>query len=234
MATNDRRGQTLRHDDGALPASVWLDEPGDGRFGTHHVQGWMLNDGRYAVQVRGIEFSKAVRGRKGATLWADALTGNYLQVWLVPVENESEGRKIVLDLLALSKAESSPEITIHRQQSNPKKSGHLDREGESTKSAGHTNTPEILPSREWFDERGCFGVSICCAFQRERGSHIFQVADPRLFKLFGRRKGAELKGTSAGCFGPLRQYQLPIGSKTKAVRIIKAALATLPDWEGET
>ena len=233
MAANNRRGQTLRHDDGALPASLWLDEPGDGRFGTHHVQGWMEGD-RYAVQVRSIEFSKAVRRRNGAKLWTDALTGNYLQVWLVPVASEAEGRKIVLDLLALSKAQSGPEITIHRQQSNPKKSGHLDREGDSPKSAGHTDTPESLPSREWFDDRGCFGVSICCAFQRERGSHFFQVADPRLFKLFGRRQGVELKGTSAGCFGPLRQYRLPIGSKPRAVRIIKAALATLPDWEGET
>lgn len=234
MATNNRRGQTLRHDDGALPASLWLDEPGDGRFGTHEVQGWMDGDDRYAVQVRGIEFSKAVRRRKGAKLMSDALTGDYLQVWLVPVESESEGRKIVLDLLALSKAECDPGITIHRQQCSPKSSGHFYTEGESPKSAGHTDTPESLPSREWFDDRGCFGVSICCAFQREKGSHIFQVADPRLFKLFGRRKGAELKGTSAGCFGPLRQYELPIGSKSKAVRIVKAALATLPDWEGET
>ena len=229
MATNKRRGASTRPSEDGLPASLWLDEPGDGRFGTREVQGWMHVDERYAVQVRGVEFSKAVRRRKGAKLWADALVGDYQQIWLVPVANESEGRKIVLDLLALAKAECDTEIAIHSPQSNPKVSGHLDREADSGISAGHLTTPETPPSAEWFDDRECFGVAIGCAFQRRPGHYVFQLAHPRLWKAIGRRKDARVVGTSAGCFGPLRQYELPVASKAKAVKVLKSALATLAE-----
>ncbi len=84
---------------------------------------------------------------------------------------------------------------------------------------------------DWFVDRGCIGVDICCAYPRGEGQYAFQITDPRLAKCFNRRVGSRRTGQNLRGWKFLQQYTLPCKRAAKAKARIMAAIVTLPEYE---
>jgi len=84
---------------------------------------------------------------------------------------------------------------------------------------------------DWFSDRGCIGIYICCAYPRGEGKYAFQITDPRLIKCFSRRVGVRKTGANLNGYKFLRQYTLPCKSEAKAKARLMAAITTLPEYQ---
>ena len=84
---------------------------------------------------------------------------------------------------------------------------------------------------DWFRDRGCIGVDICCAYPRGEDKYAFQITDRRLVPCFSRRVGVRTTGVHLKGWKFLRQYTLPCKSEAKAKARIMAAITTLPEYE---
>jgi len=201
-------------------------------YGNRACTGWPFDQDRYAVQTRSPQIAKQLRRRKGAVLFADALVGDYMQIWLLPCRSEANGRKIIDQLLQCSFEGSdgkiSPQILQREAAFAPQ-----------NYSKGH---PEETPSRNarrsepdwtWIVQTKpeAVGTEFCIAFARSDGYWAVQINDTRLIPCFSKRARTRRSGYSVGGWGRLKQYMFPCSGRAKARKVVLKALKTLPDYE---
>ena len=216
--------------------------PAPAVYGTRVCRGWQFDGDRYAVQVGDAGLAKQLKRRKGAVLFADALEGAYLQIWLLPCRSEAKGRLIVREMLQSAGLQPDAEISIHSRQREGAGSPQNYSEAEMDYSAGAT---EILPEDKtrhsepqppqwdwtWREDRlDAIGTEFCTAFPRFDGQWVVQIRDPRLIPFFAKRARTRTSGRAVADYAWLRQFTFPCPDKNKARSIVKAALRTLPEY----
>ena len=221
---------------------VAIGAPAPTVYGARVCRGWQFDGDRYAVQVGDAGLAKQLKRRKGAVLFADALEGAYLQIWLLPCRSEAKGRLIVREMLQSAGLQPDAEISIHSRQREGAGSPQNYSEAEMDYSAGAT---EILPEDKtrhsepqppqwdwtWREDRlDAIGTEFCTAFPRFDGQWVVQIRDPRLIPFFAKRARTRTSGRAVADYAWLRQFTFPCPDKNKARSIVKAALRTLPEY----
>jgi hypothetical protein len=196
-------------------------------------------DGRGIYQLTGAwsPFRKAA-----SVLFADALEGAYLQIWLLPCRSEAKGRQIVREMLQSAGLQPDAEISIHSRQREGAGSPQNYSEAEMDYSAG---AMKILPEDKtrhsepqppqwdwtWREDRlDAIGTEFCTAFPRFDGQWVVQIRDPRLIPFFAKRARTRTNGRAVADYVWLRQFSFPCSDKIKARSIVRAALSTLPEY----
>jgi hypothetical protein len=213
-------------------------------YGNRTCMGWRHDEERYAVQVRDYRMARHLKRLKGAVRFAQGYEGGYLQTWLVPCTDEADGRELVDFLLKDSGGEADAAETAHSQQSKSEISSRkitLMAEMENPPSAttiaedsGDRENDEPATAWDWTWREGwldVLGVEFCEAFPRFDGQWAAQIRDPRLVPYFSRKRDAKVSGRAVADYGWLRQFMFPCENKRAARRIVRAALATLPEYE---
>jgi hypothetical protein len=210
-------------------------------YGARVCRGWLFDKGRYAVQVGDAVLAKQLKRRKGAVLFADALEGAYLQIWLLPC-SEAKGRKIVREMLQSAGLQPDPQISIHFRQREGAGSPQNYSEAEMDYVVGAMEIPPEDKTRHsepqppqwdwtWREDRlDSVGTEFCTAFPRFDGQWVVQIRDPRLIPFFAKRARTRIIGHAVADYAWLRQFTFPCPDKTKARSIVKAALRTLPEY----
>lgn len=227
----------------AKPKRKESNTPLGATYGNRACLGWVLNGERYAIQTRSYKMAKQLRRMAGAVLFADALDGPYMQTWLLPLREESQGRQMVDYLLKTFAGESGESDRVQSDREGPA-------ETPQNVSVGKiVGAPGVSPQRKargtvkagdipdwdwkWIEERkpDAVGVEFCVMFPRDEGQWAVQVKDPRLIPCFSKRARTRLSGYSVGGWGNLRQYMVACKSKAWARKIVLTALSTLPEFE---
>jgi hypothetical protein len=200
--------------------------------GNRICAGWQFDQERYAIQTRSSRIAQQLKRRKGAVMLADALTGDYMQTWLLACRSETKGRKLVDQLLQSVSAELDAKISAQDLQRAGAFAPQNYTRAESQKAPSTTETSAEL-DWVWIEERKpeAVGVEFCIAFDRGNGNWAVQLNDPRLVPCFSKRARTRLSGYSVGGLGRLRQYTFPCRSKAHARKVVLRALATLPEYE---
>ncbi len=201
-------------------------------YGNRACAGWQFDQDRYAVQTRSPQIAKHLRRRKGAVLFADALVGDYMQIWLLPCRSESKGQKIIDQLLQCSFEGSDGQISAQILQKEAAFAPQNYPRGHSEEIPSR-NTTCSEPDWTWIEETKpeAVGTEFCIAFARSDGNWAVQINDPRLVPCFSKRARTRLSGYSVGGWGRLRQYTFPCSGRAKARKVVLKALKTLPDYE---
>lgn len=221
---------------------VAIPAPTPAIYGTRVCRGWQFDEGRYAVQVGDAGLAKQLKRRKGAVLFADALEGAYLQIWLVPCKSEAKGRQIVREMLQSAGLHPDSEISIHFRQREGAGSSQNYSVAKMDCSAGYVETPDDdktphseaqRPQWDWTwreDRLDMIGTEFCTAFPRFDGQWAVQIRDPRLVPFFAKRARTRTSGRAVADYSWVRQFTFPCPDKAKARSIVKAALRSLPEY----
>lgn len=227
----------------AKPKRKESNTPLGATYGNRVCLGFTFDEDRYAIQTRSYKMAKQLRRMRDAVLFADALDGPYMQTWLLPLREESQGRQVVDYLLKTFASECGDS---DRVQSDREESAETPQNVSVEKTVG---APGVSPQRkargtekagdipdwdwEWIEERkpDAVGVEFCVMFPRDDGQWAVQVKDPRLIPCFSKRARTRMSGYSVGGWGQLRQYIMPCKSKAWARKIVLTALSTLPEYE---
>jgi hypothetical protein len=201
-------------------------------YGNRACTGWPFDQDRYAVQTRSPQITKQLRRRKGAVLFADALVGDYMQIWLLPCRSESKGRKIIDQLLQCGFEGSDGQISTQILQRETAFAPQNYPRGHSEEMPPR-NARRIEPDWTWIEESKpeAVGTEFCIAFARSDGNWAVQINDPRLIPCFSKRARTRRSGYSVGGWGRLKQYTFPCSGRAKARKVVLKALKTLPDYE---
>ena len=213
-------------------------------YGNRVCVGFTFDEDRYALQTRSYKMAKQLRRMRDAVLFADALEGPYMQTWLLPLREESQGRQMVDHLLKTFASECGDSDKV---QSDREGSAETPQNVSVGKIVG---APGVSPQRkarrtgkvpdhpdwgwvwDWIEERkpDAVGVEFCVMFPRNEEEWAVQIKDPRLIPCFSKRARTRMSGYSVGGWGNLRQYMFPCKSKAWARKIVLTALSTLPEY----
>lgn len=199
--------------------------------GDRACSGWQFDQERYAIQTRIPKIAQQLKRRKGAVIFADALVGDYMQVWLIPCRSGAKGRKLVDQLRQSVLAGSDAKISAQNLQKEASFAPQNYSEGENRPEPSQAaRTPE--PDWTWIEERrpDAIGTEFCIAFERGGGNWAVQINDPRLVPAFSKRARTRLSGYSVGGLGRLRQYIFPCSGRAHARKVVLQALKTLPEY----
>jgi hypothetical protein len=222
MKTHYRRSAPDISEPVAIPA------PAPEVYGTRVCRGWQFDKDRYAVQAGDAGLAKQLKRRKGAVLFADALEGAYLQIWLLPCRSEVNGRLIVREMLQSAGLQPDAEISIHSRQREVA-AGAMEIPPEDKTRHSEPQPPQW--DWTWREDRlDAIGTEFCTAFPRFDGQWVVQIRDPRLIPFFAKRARTRTNGRAVADYEWLRQFAFPCSDKAKARSIVKAALRTLPEY----
>ena len=220
-----------------MPAQkVAIPAPANDIHGNRLCMGWVFDKDRYAVQVTLPKLAATLKRREGAKLYADALEGAYLQIWLIPCQSEAKGRKLVDSLLQSVEAECGAETSLQIRQrkgaGSPQNYSEAEIDSGAAGSWQRSEGGSALWDWTWREGRlDVLGVEFCEAFPRFDGQWAAQIRDPRLVEFFSHRARTRTSGKAVADYGWMRQFMFPCDDKQAARRIIRAALATLPEYE---
>jgi hypothetical protein len=200
-------------------------------YGNRACSGWQFDQERYAIQTRIPKIAQQLRRRKGAVMFADALVGDYMQIWLLPCRSEANGRKLVDQLRQGVLAGSDFQLSAQKLQREASFAPQNYTEGKNPPEPTQAARPPE-PDWAWIEVRRpeAVGTEFCIAFDRGGGNWAVQINDPRLVPALSKRARTRLSGYSVGGLGRLRQYTFPCSGRAHARKVVLQALKTLPDY----
>lgn len=200
-------------------------------YGDWACSGWQFDQERYAVQTRVPKIAQQLKRRKGAVIFADALVGDYMQIWLIPCRSAAKGRRLVDQLRQGVLAGSDFQLSVQKLQREGRFAPQNYTEGKKRPEPSPAWRPPE-PDWTWIEERRpeAVGTEFCIAFERGGGNWAVQINDPRLVPAFSKRARTRLSGYSVGGLGRLRQYTLPCSGRAHARKVVLQALKTLPEY----